>query len=122
MRIGHACHLVDALSANSTLRVLRLQDNPLGERGAKALVESLPHNTNVKDLYLPRQYIDMIRISVVYSRVSSRVILYGNEVKCVYIVQHSVSHISLCTCFNFYTIVIVWVQILTLGCVNTSVL
>ena len=53
VRVGHACHLADALRDNSTLTVLRLQDNPLGERGAKALVESLPHNTNVKDLYLP---------------------------------------------------------------------
>ena len=74
MRIGHACHLADALSANSTLRVLWVYGNPLGERGAKALVKSLAHNTSVKALYLPQQYKDMIRITVVYSRVSNRVI------------------------------------------------
>ena len=69
-----ACQLAEALGANFTLRELWLWDNPLGERGAKALVESLAHNTSVKDLYLPQQYKDMIRNSVVYGRVSNRVI------------------------------------------------
>ena len=60
-----ACQLAEALSANSTLRMLGLWNNPLGERGAKALVESLAHNTSLKDLYLPHQYKDIIRNSVV---------------------------------------------------------
>ena len=69
-----ACQLAEALRSNSTLRVLSVYDNPLGERGAKALVESLTHNTSVKRLYLPQQYKDIIRNSVVYGRVSNRVI------------------------------------------------
>ena len=73
IREDGACHLPEALSANSTLRVLSLLGNSLGERGAKALVESLTHNTSVKHLYLPQQYKDMIRNSVVYGRVSNRV-------------------------------------------------
>ena len=68
-----ACHLAEALRANSTLRELRLLDNPLGERGAKALVESLAHNTSVKELTLPREYKDMISNSVVYGKVSNRI-------------------------------------------------
>ena len=68
-----ACQLADALWDNSTLRELSLWYNPLGERGAKALVESLAHNTSVKDLYLSQQYKDMISNSVVYGRVSNRV-------------------------------------------------
>ena len=70
-----ACQLAEALRDNSTLRDLWLQYNPLGERGAKALVESLAHNTSVKYLYLPHQYKDIIRNSVVYGRVSNRLII-----------------------------------------------
>ena len=68
-----ACQLVEALRDNSTLRELWLWGNPLGERGAKALVESLAHNTSVKFLRLPSEYKDMIRSSIVYSRVSNRI-------------------------------------------------
>ena len=81
LHLGHcnigedgACQLAEALSANSTLRVLWLWDNPLGVRGVKALVETLAHNTSVKDLYLTQQYKDMISNSVVYGRVSKRII------------------------------------------------
>ena len=68
-----ACQLAEALRDNSTLRTLWLHRNPLGERGAKALVGSLAHNTSVKDLCLTQQYKDMISNSVVYGRVSNRV-------------------------------------------------
>ena len=67
-----ACQLAEALRDNSTLKELVLYDNPLGERGAKALVQSLAH-ISVKDLYLPQQYKDMISNSVVYGRVSNRI-------------------------------------------------
>ena len=62
-----AYHLAEGFGVNSTLRVLRLWNNPLGERGTKALVESLSHNTSVKDLdlWLPREYKDMISNRVV---------------------------------------------------------
>ena len=68
-----ACQLAEALRVNSTPRVLQLWDNQLGERGAKALVESLAHNTSVKGLYLPQEYKDMISNSVVYGRVRNRI-------------------------------------------------
>ena len=69
-----ACLLAEAVRVNSTLRELWLWGNPLGERGAKALVESLAHNTSVKIIVLPQQYKDMISNSVVYGRVSNRII------------------------------------------------
>ena len=68
-----ACQLAEALRDNFTLRVLWLWGNPLGERGAKALVENLAHNTSVKNLRLQRLYKDMISNSIVYGRVSKRV-------------------------------------------------
>ena len=68
-----ACQLAEALRANSTLRELSLWDNPLRERGAKALVESLAHNTSVKALTLPQQYKDTTSNSVVYDRFSNRI-------------------------------------------------
>ena len=68
-----ACQLAEALRINSTLRILQLWGDPLGERGAKALVESLAHNTSVKDLYLSQEYEDMISNSVVYGRVRNRI-------------------------------------------------
>ena len=71
-----ACQLANALSANSTLRELLVHGNPLGERGVKALVESLAHNTSVKSLWLPQQYKYMISNSVVGGRVSNRVHWY----------------------------------------------
>ena len=71
-----ACQLADAVRDNSTLTKLWLHRNLLGEKGAKALVESLAHNTSVKVLYLSQQYTDMIRNSVVYGRVSSRISWY----------------------------------------------
>ena len=53
-RIGEdgACQLARAVRANSTLKKLNLARNPLGERGVKALVESLAHNSNI-ELVLP---------------------------------------------------------------------
>ena len=68
-----ACQLAEALRINSTLSMLQLWDNPLGERGAKALVESLAHSTSVIDLYLSQEYKDMISNSVVYGRVRNRI-------------------------------------------------
>ena len=56
-----------------TLRELWLWDNPLRERGANALVESLADNTSVKALTLPQQYKDTVSNSVVYDRVSNRI-------------------------------------------------
>ena len=70
-----ACQLAEGLRANSTLTWLWLwlYDNPLGQKGAQALVDSLAHNTSVYYLWLPKQYKDTIQSSVVYSRVSSRI-------------------------------------------------
>lgn len=69
-----ACRLARAIHANSTLKKLVLWNNPLGERGAKELVESIAHNTTIEELYLPRQYKDTIRNSVVeYDKFSERV-------------------------------------------------
>lgn len=68
-----ACQLAEGLRANSTLTKLWLVNNPLGQKGAQALVDSLAHNTSVDDLQLPYQYRDTIQSSVVYSRVSSRI-------------------------------------------------
>ena len=71
-----ACQLAEGLRANSTLTKLFLTNNPLGQKGAQALVDSLAHNTTVDDLCLPKQYKDTIQSSVVYSRVSSRIDWY----------------------------------------------
>ena len=68
-----ACQLAEGLRANSTLKTLWLDDNPLGQKGAQALVDSLAHNTSVDYFTLPKQYKDTIQSSVVYSRVSSRI-------------------------------------------------
>ena len=66
--------LARAIPANSTLKKLGLAHNPLGKRGAKELVESLAHNTTIEQLYLPGQYRDSIRNSVVeYGKFSERV-------------------------------------------------
>ena len=67
-----ACQLAEGLRANSTLTELWLQYNPLRQKGAQALADSLAHNTSVHVL-LPRQYKDTVQSSVVYSRVSSRI-------------------------------------------------
>jgi len=45
-----ACQLAEGLRANSTLTRLWLWSNPLGQKGAQALVDSLAHNTSVDDL------------------------------------------------------------------------
>jgi len=68
-----ACQLAEGLRANSTLTLLWLERNPLGQKGAQALVDSLAHNTSVDYFALPSQYKDTIQSSVVYSRVSSRI-------------------------------------------------
>jgi len=68
-----ACQLAEGLRANSTLTELWLGYNPLGQKGAQALVDSLAHNTSVGLLSLPKQYKNTIQSSVVYSRVSSRI-------------------------------------------------
>ena len=68
-----ACQLAEVLRVNSTLRILWLQDNPLGERGAKALMESVAYNTCVMGLCLSREYKYMISNSVVYGRVRNRI-------------------------------------------------
>ena len=48
-----ACQLARAICANSTLKKLDLGgNNPFGERGVEALVESLTHNSNI-ELVLP---------------------------------------------------------------------
>ena len=67
-----ACQLAEGLRANSTPTQLFLYNNPLGQKGAQALVDSLAHNTSVDHLSLPEEYKDTIQSSVVYSRVSSR--------------------------------------------------
>ena len=67
-----ACQLAEGLRANSTPTQLFLYNNPLGQKGAQALVDSLAHNTSVDHLWLPEKYKDTIQSSVVYSRVSSR--------------------------------------------------
>ena len=68
-----ACQLAEGLRANSTLTELWLHNNPLRQKGAQALADSLAHNTSVHDLILPDQYKDTIQSSVVYSIVSSRI-------------------------------------------------
>ena len=48
--------------------------NPLGEKGAKELVESLAHNTTIEELHLPDEYKNTISNSVVeYDKFSKRV-------------------------------------------------
>ena len=47
------CQLARAIRANSTLKLLNLKFNRLGERGVKELVESLAHNSNI-ELVLPK--------------------------------------------------------------------
>ena len=53
-----ACQLAEGLRANSTLTKLWLVNNPLGQKGAQALVDSLAHNASVYYLSLPYQYKD----------------------------------------------------------------
>ena len=70
-----ACQLAEALrdNSNSTLwELVVLWDNPLGVRGAEALVESLAHNNSVKELWLPQEYRFKIRNIVVCGRVWNR--------------------------------------------------
>ena len=45
-----ACQLAEGLRVNSTLKNLWLWNNPLRQKGAQALVDSLAHNTSVDDL------------------------------------------------------------------------
>ena len=48
--------------------------NPLGEKGAKELVESLAHNTTIEELHLPDEYKNTISNSVVeYDKFSKQV-------------------------------------------------
>jgi len=64
-----ACQLAEG--TNSTLTRLELHWNPLGQKGAQALVDSLANNTSVESLWLPRRYKDTIQSSVVYSRLAA---------------------------------------------------
>ena len=65
-----ACQLARAIRANSTLKKLDLPRNPLEERGAQALVESLAHNSNI-ELVLPEKYKYIIRK---YGTVSKQIV------------------------------------------------
>jgi len=71
-----AYQLAEGLEANSTLTRLSLGGNPLGRKGAQALVDSLAYNTSVDYLYLPKEYKDTFQRGVVYRRVSSRIRWY----------------------------------------------
>ena len=64
------CQLARAIRANSTLKLLNLKFNRLGERGVKELVESLAHNSNI-ELVLPKEYQYTIRE---YGTVSKQIV------------------------------------------------
>ena len=74
-RIGEngACQLARAIRANSTLKLLNLTDNPLGEGGVQELLESLAHNSNI-ELVLPEEYQYTIRE---YGTVSKQIVWHS---------------------------------------------
>ena len=70
-----ACQLARAIRANSTLKKLELSRNPLEEKGAKELLESLAHNTTIEELYLPKMYKNTTNNNVLeYDKFSKRVV------------------------------------------------
>ena len=98
------CELMEGVRDHPSLRQLSLSGNPHGERGAISvaemlernktleqlwlygctllgvsgvtrLIESLQHNTKLRELYLPRKYEDNVISSELYKKVQSRVIV-----------------------------------------------
>jgi len=50
-----ACELAAALCKNSTLKILELDDNPIGVEGASSISDMLQHNTSLKWLHLCKE-------------------------------------------------------------------